>query len=110
MSANTVTLTDQNFQAEVIESDILVLMDFSAEWCGPCKMLSPVVEELADEYTGRVKVGKLDIDDNRQTPGTYGIQGVPTLIVFQDGQPVKKFVGLVSKDKITEALDQLLSD
>ena len=108
MPANIVTLTDQNFQSQVIKNAIPVMVDFSAEWCGPCKMLAPVIEELADEYAGRIKVGKLDIDDNRETPGQYGIQGVPTLIIFQNGQPVKKFVGLISKDKITEALDQLL--
>ena len=108
MSRNTVPLSDQNFQAQVIQSDMPTLVDFSAEWCGPCKMLAPVIEEVADEYTGRIKVGKLDIDDNRKTPGEYGIQGVPTLIIFQNGEPVKKFVGLISKDKITETLDQLL--
>ena len=108
MPGNTVTLSDQNFQTEVIQSTIPVLVDFSAEWCGPCKMLAPVIEELADEYAGRIKVGRLDIDDNRQSPAQYGIQGVPTLIIFQNAQAVKKFVGLIPKDKITEALDQLL--
>ena len=108
MPGNTIPLTDKNFQAQVSHSDIPILVDFSAEWCGPCKMLAPVIEELADEYSGRIKVGKLDIDDNRKTPAEYGIQGVPTLIIFQNGEPVKKFVGLMSKDKITEALDQLL--
>ena len=108
MSSNLVTISDQNFQTEVIESSIPVLVDFSAEWCGPCKMLAPIIEELAGEYVDRVKVGSLDIDDNRQSPGQYGIQGVPTLIIFQSGQPVKKFVGLTPKDKISEALDQLL--
>ncbi len=108
MPGNTVTISDQNFQTEVIQSSTPVLVDFSAEWCGPCKMLAPVIEELADEYVGRIKVGRLDIDDNRQSPGQYSVQGVPTLIIFQNGQPVKKFVGLTPKDKITEALDQLL--
>ena len=108
MSSNAVTISDQNFQTEVIQSSIPVLVDFSAEWCGPCKMLAPIIEELAGEYVDRIKVGSLDIDDNRQSPGQYGIQGVPTLIMFQNGEPVKKFVGLTPKDKITEALDQLL--
>jgi len=108
MPGNIVTLTDQNFQTEVIENAVPVMVDFSAEWCGPCKMLAPVIEELADEYAGRIRVGKLDIDNNHQTPGQYGIQGVPTLIIFQNGEPVKKFVGLISKDKISEALDELL--
>ena len=108
MPGNIVTLTDQNFQTEVIENAAPVMVDFSAEWCGPCKMLAPVIEELADEYAGRIKVGKLDIDNSRKTPGQYGIQGVPTLIIFQNGEPLKKFVGLISKDKISEALDELL--
>ena len=108
MPGKIVTLSDQNFQAEVIESSIPVLVDFSAEWCGPCKMLAPIIDELADEYADRVKVASLDIDENRQSPAQYGIQGVPTLIMFQSGQPVKKFVGLIPKEKITQALEQLL--
>ena len=108
MSENAITLSDQSFESEVIQSLIPVLVDFSAEWCGPCKMLAPVIDEIADEYAGRVKVGKVDIDQNRDKAGEYGIQGVPTLIVFQNGQPVKKFVGLVAKEKISEALDEIL--
>ncbi len=108
MPGNIIPLSDQSFDTEVLQSPIPVLVDFSAEWCGPCKMLAPVIEELADEYAERVKVGKVDIDNNRQTPSQYDIQGVPTLIIFKNGQPVKKFVGLISKDKITEALEELL--
>ena len=108
MAGNTVDLSDQSFDTEVLQSTIPVLVDFSAEWCGPCKMLAPVIEELADEYVERVKVGKVDIDNNRQIAGQYGIQGVPTLIIFDKGQPVKKFVGLIPKDKITEVLEEML--
>ncbi len=108
MPGNTIPLSDQSFDTEVLQSPIPVLVDFSAEWCGPCKMLAPVIEELADEYVERVKIGKVDIDNNREIATQYGIQGVPTLIIFENGQPVKKFVGLVSKDKITEALEELL--
>lgn len=108
MSENTIQLTEQSFDADVLQSSIPVLVDFSAEWCGPCKMLAPVIDELAGEYDQRVKVGKVDIDNNRQIASQYGIQGVPTLIIFENGQPVKKLVGLISKDKITEALDELL--
>ena len=108
MAGNIVTLTDQQFDAEVIKSEIPVLVDFSAEWCGPCKMLAPIIQELADEYTGRIKVGKVDIDANREQAAKYGIQGVPTLMIFKGGQVVKKFVGLMSKDKLIEALDGVL--
>ena len=108
MAGNVVYLDDQQFQAEVIDSTTPVLVDFSAEWCGPCKALAPVVEQLADEYVGRVKVAKLDIDENRQSAGQYGIQSVPTMIIFHNGQPVKKLVGLTPKDRIAAALDELL--
>ena len=108
MPSNIITLSDQDFEAEVIQSSMPVLVDFSAEWCGPCKMLAPIIEELADEYAGKIKVGKVDIDENRERAGQYGIQGVPTLIIFQKGQAVRKFVGLIPKEKISQALDELL--
>lgn len=108
MSGNLKILTDDRFDSEVINSQIPVLVDFSAEWCAPCKMLAPVIHELADEYVGRVMVGKVDIDQNRNKASEYGIQGVPTVIIFKNGQPVKKFVGLVTKDRITAALDEVL--
>lgn len=108
MAGNVVHLNDQQFQAEVIDSASPVLVDFSAEWCGPCKALAPVIEELANDYDGRVKVAKLDIDENRQSAGQYGIQSVPTMIIFHNGQPVKKLVGLTPKDRIAAALDELL--
>ena len=108
MAGNIVVLSDQQFQAEVIDSPTPVLVDFSAEWCGPCKALAPIIEELADEYAGRVKVAKLDIDNNHQSASKYEIQSVPTMIVFQNGQPVKKFVGLTPKNRIAAALDEVL--
>lgn len=108
MAGNIVVLTDQNFQAEVVDSATPVLVDFSAEWCGPCKALAPIIEQLADEYAGRVKVAKVDIDNNRASAGQYDIQSVPTMIIFHNGQPVKKLVGLTPKDRIATALDELL--
>ena len=108
MAGNIVVLNDQQFQAEVIKSPTPVLVDFSAEWCGPCKMLAPIIEQLANEYAGRVKVAKLDIDDNHNSAAQYGIQSVPTMIIFQNGQAVKKLVGLTPKNKIAGALDELL--
>lgn len=108
MAGNVVHLNDQQFQAEVIDSATPVLVDFSAAWCGPCKALAPVIEQLADEYVGRVKVAKLDIDENRESAGKYGIQSVPTMIIFHNGQPVKKLVGLTPKERIAAAFDELL--
>lgn len=108
MAGNIVVISDQQFEAEVIQSSMPVLVDFSAEWCGPCKMLAPVLEQLADEYAGRVKVAKVDIDENHESAAQYSIQSVPTMIIFQNGAPVKKLVGLTPKNKIAEALDNLL--
>lgn len=108
MAGNAVVITDEGFQSQVIDSDTPVLVDFSAEWCGPCKMLAPIIEELADEYAGRVKVGKVDVDNSRDSAAKYGIQSVPTIMVFQGGEPVKKFVGLMAKAKLAEALDEIL--
>ena len=108
MAGNAVVITDEGFQSQVIDSDTPVLVDFSAEWCGPCKMLAPIINELADEYTGRVKVAKVDVDNSRDSAAKYGIQSVPTIMVFKAGEPVKKFVGLMPKAKLTEALDEVL--
>ena len=108
MAGNVVALNDQQFEAEVIQNPTPVLVDFSAEWCGPCKALAPIIEQLADEYVDKVKVAKVDIDNNHQSASQYGIQSVPTMIIFQAGQPVKKFVGLTPKNRIAQALDELL--
>jgi thioredoxin 1 len=105
---NVVELTDQNFDQEIVQSQATALVDFWAEWCMPCKMLGPVIEELADEYAGRLKVGKVDTDSNRQIAIKFGISAIPTLILFKGGQMVKKFVGLQQKRDLKAALDQLL--
>ncbi len=99
--------TDGNFDAEVINSDIPVLVDFWAEWCQPCRMLTPTMEELADEYKGKVKIGKLDTDSNRDVSIKYGISAIPTIILFHGGEVKKKFVGLTPKDQFAAALDEL---
>ncbi len=99
--------TDGNFDAEGINSDIPVLVDFWAEWCQPCRMLTPTREELADEYKGKVKIGKLDTDSNRDVSIKYGISAIPTIIPFQGGEVKKKFVGLTPKDQFAAALDEL---
>ncbi len=103
-----VILTDANFEQEVLQAQEPVLVDFWATWCGPCKMLAPVVEELAGEYAGKVKVCKLDVDQGMNTAGKYQISSVPTLIAFKDGQVAFTAVGLQSKDAIAAKLNDLL--
>ena len=106
-NANLVNVTDSNFEQEVLKSHIPALVDFWAAWCGPCRTVGPVVEELAGEYEGKVKVAKLNVDDNRQTPTRYGVRGIPTLMLFKDGQVVDQIVGAVPKDRIKELLDKV---
>jgi len=97
-------LTDDNFDQEVLRSDKPVLVDFWAEWCMPCKMLAPTVHELAAEFAGKVKVGKVDTDSNRNVSIKFGISAIPTLILFKGGQPVQKFVGVTPKQELSGAL------
>jgi thioredoxin 1 len=101
------TLTDSNFQAEVLQSQQPVLVDFWAEWCGPCRMLGPVIEKIGVANAGRVVVGKMNVDENPNTPQKYGIQGIPTVIFFKDGEVAKQLVGYQAQDKIQKAIDEL---
>jgi len=101
------TLTDSNFQAEVLQSKQPVLVDFWAEWCGPCRMLGPVIEKIAVANTGRLVVGKMNVDENPNTPQKYGVQGIPTVIFFKDGEVAKQLVGYQAQDKIQKAIDEL---
>jgi len=103
-----VELTDDNFNAEVTNSPIPVLVDFWAEWCGPCRMQAPTIEEIAQDNDGKIKVGKLDTDANRDTALKFGISAIPTVILFQNGQPVRKFVGLTSKKDLQAAIEEVL--
>jgi thioredoxin 1 len=105
MNENVKELTDTNFEAEVIKSTTPVLVDFWAEWCGPCKMLTPTIEKLANDYVGKVKVGKVDTDSNRDISMKYGISAIPTVILFKNGQVAQKFVGLRGEKDFKEALD-----
>lgn len=101
-------LTDDTFKNEVMDAKGLVLVDFWAPWCGPCKMMEPIIEELSSSYRGRVKVGKLNVDENNRTAGDYGIMSIPTLILFQDGKEINRLVGFIPKAKIAKALDAAL--
>jgi thioredoxin 1 len=109
MSEHTFEVTDANFQNEVIKSGTPVLVDFWAEWCGPCKMVEPIVEELAKKYEGKLRVGKLDIESQPNVPQLFGIQGIPTLILFKDGQPVQQIIGFRSKDQLDTAISKHLA-
>ena len=106
--ANAIELTDANFE-EVIKSDKPVLVDFWAEWCGPCKMIGPVVEELAGEYEGKAVVGKLNVDLNQNTSAKFGIRSIPTLLVFKNGEIVDKQIGAVGKATLAQKLDAQLA-
>ena len=102
---NTLTLTDATFDQDVLKSDVPVLVDFWAEWCGPCKMMGPTIDAIATDYAGRVKVGKLNVDDNGDTAARYQIRGIPTLLVFKNGQIVEQIVGAVGKTQVQKAID-----
>lgn len=101
-------LTEENFENEVIESDIPVLVDFWAPWCSPCKMIAPAIEEIEQEYKGKIKVGKLNIDDARSLATQYQVMSIPTIAIFKDGEIVDKVVGVVGKDELEEKVKECL--
>lgn len=105
MSEHIHYVTDANFEAEVLQSSSPVLVDYWAEWCGPCKMIAPILDEVAKEYAGKLKVAKLNIDQNEGTPPKYGIRGIPTLMIFKDGNVVATKVGALSKSQLTAFID-----
>ena len=104
----TIEINDASFKAEVTDSPIPVLVDFWAPWCGPCKMIAPVLEELAQEFDGKAKIVKINIDDNQNTPAQFGVRSIPTLILFKNGNEVEKIIGAQSKDKLKAMLDSAL--
>jgi len=104
----TVHLTDENFDEEVLESKVPVLVDFWAEWCGPCRRIAPVIEELAEKYMGQLKVGKLNVDENPGIASYHGIKSIPTLIFFRDGKPVEEVIGAVPKEELVDVISRVL--
>ncbi len=108
MSDNIVHTNDSNFDADVVNSDKPALVDFWAEWCGPCKMIAPILDQIADEYGNRLKIAKMDVDANQQTPMKYGVRGIPTLMIFKGGNVEATKVGAVSKSQLSEFIDSAL--
>ncbi len=107
--AEAIEVTDANFETEVLKSDIPVLVDFWAVWCGPCRMIHPIIEELANEYDGKLKVARLDVDKNNQTASTYKIMSIPSLLFFKNGEKVDQLIGAVPKQQIVEKVDTVLT-
>jgi len=105
VSDSIVYLTDASFEEEVLKAELPVLVDYWAEWCGPCKMIAPILDEISGEYNGRIKIAKLNIDENADTPPKYGIRGIPTLMIFKDGNVEATKVGALSKSQLIAFLD-----
>jgi thioredoxin 1 len=106
-SPTIITLTKDNFESSVIKSTTPVLVDFWAEWCGPCKMISPILDELAEEYSGRVNIGKVNVDEHQTLAAEYGVRAIPTLLIFQNGQVAEQILGLRSKRDLKASLDKV---
>jgi thioredoxin 1 len=103
-----ITYTDGNFEAEALKSDLPVVVDFWAAWCGPCRMIAPIMEELAGEYDGKVKIGKLDVDENQQTAIKYGVRSIPTVLLFKGGEVKETIIGAVPKTMFVEKINKLI--
>jgi len=108
MSDNIINVTDSTFEQEVLSSEIPVLLDYWAEWCGPCKMIAPILNDIADEYSGKIKVAKLNIDENPGTPAKFGVRGIPTLMIFKSGSVEATKVGAMSKSQLSAFIDSTI--
>ena len=108
MSDNIITVTDSTFEQEVLSSEIPVLLDYWAEWCGPCKMIAPILNDIADEYSGKIKVAKLNIDENPGIPAKFGVRGIPTLMIFKSGSIEATKVGAMSKSQLSAFIDSTI--
>lgn len=105
-----VKLTSENFQEEVMSSDLPVLVDFYAEWCGPCKMIAPIIDELAESYDGKIKIGKLDIDQASDIAGSHGVMSIPTIIFFKNGEKVEESAGALDKGQLEELIQKVIAE
>ena len=108
MAENIIEVTDSSFEEEILKSDVPALIDFWATWCAPCKAIAPIVEEMATKYDGKLKVAKMNVDDNQSTPGKYGVRSIPTLILFKNGEVADQVIGAVSKSHIEDFIDRAL--
>ena len=106
--SNALKVDGTNFETEVLKSDVAVLVDFWAPWCNPCKLIGPIIDELASEYDGKVKIAKINVDDNQSLASQYGIRGIPTVMIFKDGEVAANFVGVRPKEDLVEALTKVL--
>src|SRR3989338_5826038 len=109
MGGNTLKITDANFEAEVSKSGVPVLVDFWAEWCGPCRIMSPILDEVAPAYKGKLKIGKLNVDENQDAPSKFGVMNIPTMILFKSGKEVERIVGAMSRAELQKKLDRVLA-
>ena len=108
MAGNVVEISDGNFEGEILKSDVPALVDFWAPWCGPCKSIAPILEDIAEEFSGKLKVAKLNVDDNPKTPTNYNVRGIPNLVFFKSGKVVEQIVGAVPKDQLIAAISKIL--
>jgi thioredoxin 1 len=108
MSDNIINVTDSNFEQEVLSSEIPVLLDYWAEWCGPCKMIAPILNDIANEYSGKIKIAKINIDENPGTPAKFGVRGIPTLMIFKSGSIEATKVGAMSKSQLSAFIDSTI--